>query len=609
MFKKTDVDVLLSSVSELKRDAIAHFSKWRANVLKRIGDITIKNGGTAGNVGGQQPSISGPSGSATLPAPARANACAEKFNATLIRANPPIFTPLKDCPKEKRALIMHSVLLILLGLDQYCLYSRILLVKLASSLNVPMWVLLQDELRVAQALSKIIMGIPPEEIAQKRAEESKSSRRWKPGMANAAQGGTPTALAAPLVEAGIGTVFGGLGMGQAATAGLLGPLNDSTVVVGTLFGLYGARQGSKTIEAHGREIQDFALIPLHGTKHVNNVELTDPKDVPTEDRRMRVTVAITGLLTEHDDFLQSWKVIGQQNELYVMRWELDALTKVGAALETVLKSVAWYEAKKEIASENGKTSSTDLFEYKLTYIPVFDRLQRSYWPVDLVKISKVIENNWTIGMVRAEKAGGVLADVIINRLMGERPVTLIGYSLGARIIYACLMALSEKRAFGLVENVIIMGAPCPSEVRVWAAMRSVVVGRLVNVYSKNDYLLGFLYRSSSWQYGIAGLQKVQGVPNIENVEISEVMSNHLRYRHLAGGILKQVGWEDIDYAQVSKEQERLAAENKAEKDLQEGRDLKNHVSPVENTQKKKQVEEKNGRKMTQKMRGMKLDSK
>lgn len=257
---------------------------------------------------------------------------------------------------------MHSMLLILLGLDQYSLYSRLLLVKLASSLNVPMWVLLRDESRVAQALSKIIMGIPPDEIAQKRAEEAKTSRRWKPGMASAAQGGTPTTLAAPLVEAGIGTVFGGFGIGQAATAGLLGPMNDSTIVVGTLFGLYGARQGSKTIEAHGRDIQDFAMIPLHGTKHVNDVELIDPKDVPTEDRRMRVTIAITGLLTEQDDFLQPWKIIGQQIESYVMRWELDALTKVGTALETVVKSVAWYEAKKEITSETGKESSPDPFK-------------------------------------------------------------------------------------------------------------------------------------------------------------------------------------------------------------------------------------------------------
>ncbi|KAI0837319.1 DUF726-domain-containing protein [Hypoxylon sp. FL0890] len=595
MYGITDTEVLQSSVSELKRDVLAHFSKWRTNVIKRMGDIIIKNGGTTGNVVSQQPSSSG---NASQSAPARggrvglpsgSNTNAEKANATLIRTYPPVSTSLRDCPKEKRALIMHCMLLILLGLDQYSLYSRLLLVKLASSLNVPMWVLLQDEVRVSQALSKIIMGISADEIAQRRAEEAKTSRRWKPGMVSGALGGTPATLAAPLVEAGIGTVFGGRGMDQAATAGLLGPMNDNTIVVGTLFGLYGARQGSKTIEAHGKDVQDFGMIPLHGT---SETQVIDPKDAPVEDRRMRVTIAVTGLLTEHDDYLQSWQIIGQQNESYAMRWELDVLTKVGTALETVLKSVAWYEAQKEITSET-----------------VFDRLRRSYWPIHLVRISKIIENNWTVGMVRAEKAGGVLADVLVNRLVGERPVTLIGYSLGARVIYACLMALSEKRIFGLVENVVIMGAPCPTEARVWVAMKSVVAGRLVNVYSKNDYLLGFLHRSSCWQYGVAGLQKVQGVPNVENFEVSEVMTNHLRYRHLVGSILKKIGWEDIDHAQVVKEQERLAVEIKAEKDLKEGRDLKNAKAAGNAGKENKSVEEISDREMAEKLRGVKLGSK
>ncbi|KAI1136668.1 DUF726-domain-containing protein [Hypoxylon sp. FL0543] len=576
MLKKTDTDIIQSSVSELKNDALAHFSKWRLNLMKRMGDIVIKNGGTPGNVVSQQPSTSGN------------NSCSEKSNGTLIRLYPPVYTPLRESPKEKRALIMHCMLLILLGLDQYSLFSRLLLVKLASSLNVPMWVLLQDEVRVSQALSKIIMGIPAEEIVQKRAEEAKTSRRWRPGMATGAAGGTPATLAAPLVEAGIGTVFGGLGIPQAAAASLLGPMNDSTIVVGTLFGLYGARQGSKTIEAHGKDLQDFGMIPLHGT---SSTEITDPKDAPAEDRRMRVTVAVTGLLTAHDDYLQSWQVIGQQTEAYAMRWEVEALNKVGTALESVVNGAAWYEAKKEMTSETGK------------------ELKRAYWPTDLVKINKAIENHWTVAMVRAEKAGGALADIIVNRLMGERPVTLIGYSLGARVIYACLMALSEKRAFGLVENVVIMGTPCPTEVRVWAAMRSVVGGRLVNVYSKDDYLLGFLHRTSAWVYGVAGLQKVQGVPNVENFDISEVMTNHFRYRNLVGSVLKKIGWEDIDSTQIAKEQERFSAEMKAEKELQAERDLKNDVEPEGDTEKgKAPAGQKSIREITEKMLGVKLDS-
>lgn len=59
LYQKTEHDVLVSSIFELKRDAQAHFGKWRVNLLKRTQDIVIKNGGTTGNVGGQLPQAPG----------------------------------------------------------------------------------------------------------------------------------------------------------------------------------------------------------------------------------------------------------------------------------------------------------------------------------------------------------------------------------------------------------------------------------------------------------------------------------------------------------------------------------------------------------------------
>jgi hypothetical protein len=188
---------------------------------------------------------------------------------------------------------------------------------------------------------------------------------------------------------------------------------------------------------------------------------------------------------------------------------------------------------------------------------VFASLLEALWPVGLLKISKILDNPWSVGMVRADKAGVVLADAIINKVQGERGITLIGYSLGARMIYTCLMTLAEKRAFGLVENVVMMGTPAPSDAHVWCAIRSVVAGRLVNVYSESDYILGFLYRTSSIQYGVAGLQRIEGTDGVENVDVSDKVSGHLRYQYLVGSILKHIGWEDIDLDQVARDEETL----------------------------------------------------
>lgn len=258
-------------------------------------------------------------------------------------------------------MILHSILLILLGLDQYSVYSRILLVRLTSSLNIPVYVLQQDEVRVSQALSKIIKGIPLEEIAQRRAEEAKS-RRWKPGMASAALVDNPGTLSPHLRAAGVGTVFGGIGMNPTVTATLLASMNESTVVVGNLFGLYGARQGSKTMAMYGKDIQGFGMIPVRGSGESG---LSDPKDAPADDRRMRVTVAMTGLMSSPDDLVDSWQFLGPHKETYAMRWDEDGLIRMNTSLELLVKSPTWNAVKNEMTSRTGEVSLAGPFKQEL----------------------------------------------------------------------------------------------------------------------------------------------------------------------------------------------------------------------------------------------------
>ncbi|KAJ3566700.1 hypothetical protein NPX13_g7037 [Xylaria arbuscula] len=520
--RRTEVELAVASLTELKRDALGHFGKWRGLVYKRLQEIVIKNGGTGGNVVRQGPHHSSGnarraggvvrgSTAARLPGPILTG---EASNAQHVQLYPPMYTALCNLPKEKRALILHAMLLMLLGLDQYPTYSRITLIKLATAIEVPTFVLLQDEHRVSQALAQIIKGISAEEVAQRRAEEGKPSKRWRTnGNHNPGASSFSDVLAEPLAGAGLGTVFGGVGLTTSITATLLGGIGtaDSTVPVGTLFGLYGARQGGKTMDAYGKDIQDFGLIPMHGSCES---EFLDPKDVPAENRRMRVTIGISGWTTEENDFRYPWKVFGQMNEVYALRWELEALSKFGGALQTVMNSAAWSTVRKETRRQ----------------MPGNFALARSF--------------------TQGQQSDGQPLDC----RHGERAVSLVGYGLGARVIYACLTSLSEKRAFGVVENVVLFGAPCPSEIRVWTAMKSIVAGRLINVYSRNDYLLGFLYRTCAWQFGIAGLQAIDGVPRVENIDLSDSISNHLHYQYHIGDVLLKLRWEDADLNEINKEQ-------------------------------------------------------
>src|SRR5271170_2392165 len=113
---------------------------------------------------------------------------------------------------------------------------------------------------------------------------------------------------------------------------------------------------------------------------------------------------------------------------------------------------------------------------------------------------------------------------------GERPVTLLAYSLGSRLVHQTLLRLAEKRAFNIVENVIFIGSPLPAQnTASWRAIRCVVSGRVVNCYVQDDWVLGFVYRGGSLEWGVAGLEEVNCIPGIENYDVSELVAGHLQY--------------------------------------------------------------------------------
>jgi hypothetical protein len=157
---------------------------------------------------------------------------------------PPIKTPLLDLGEDQRKLIIHSVMLLLLSLEHYAAHSRVLLLYLASSLDVNIDFLAEDESDVARGLLKAAESMNADEEKKKKAEENSNSRKWKVGLATVAGAaviGLTGGLAAPLVAAGIGTVMGGLGLAETAAAVYLGSVAGSTLIVGSLFGAYGGR--------------------------------------------------------------------------------------------------------------------------------------------------------------------------------------------------------------------------------------------------------------------------------------------------------------------------------------------------------------------------------
>ncbi|KAF2198758.1 DUF726-domain-containing protein [Delitschia confertaspora ATCC 74209] len=560
-------------VQELKKAMLQYFDEWRGRVIIRVGEIVNsrekakeqeahvpeeKVRGILKRQNTETKKISTVQGKT------------ENESVVLKELYPPINTILTQLDEPKRALILHSLVLILLSLEHYSAHSRILLLYITSSLGLSLSILKKDEETVARGLLEAAhQQLNADAETKKRVESSETARKWKVGLASVAGAaliGVTGGLAAPLLAAGVGTVMGGLGLGATAAAGYLGTLASSSVLVGGLFGAYGAKMTGKAMDEYAREVEDFGFIPIH--HHLHN----------QESRRLRINICISGWLTDKEEVVVPWRYISSSTEGFALRWELEALLKLGNAMDGFVKSAAWSYAKKEIIKRT-----------------VFGVMMEAMWPLGLLRVSKIIDNPFSIARTRADKAGQVLADALMNKVQGERPVTLIGYSLGARVIFSCLKALAERKAFGLVENAVLLGAPTPSDTEDWRRVRSVVSGRLVNVFSTNDYILAFLYRTSSIQYGVAGLQPILGVHGVQNVDVSELVNGHLRYRYLTGSVLKKIGFEDVDVKEVEKEEDDMRAVEELERTESEknqrkvkGRDEGEEVRDLE-----RQVERKN----------------
>ncbi len=164
-------------------------------------------------------------------------------------------------------------------------------------------------------------------------------------------------------------------------------------------------------------------------------------------------------------------------------------------------------------------------------------------PIVLSKLSYLVDNPWAVSQDRAWAAGLILADSLIDRNLGTRPITLVGYSLGARVIYSCLLELARKGAYGVVQNVYMFGSPIVVKREEYLHCRTVVAGRWVNGYNKTDWILGYLFRLTSGGIRqVAGLATVDDIPGLENMDCTEFVTGHMEYRKAMPKLLRECGW-------------------------------------------------------------------
>lgn len=211
---------------------------------------------------------------------------------------------------------------------------------------------------------------------------------------------------------------------------------------------------------------------------------------------------------------------------------------------------------------------------------------------------KAIDNTWTIMIERSDEAGKELARTLLFNKAGNRPVTLIGYSFGARVIYSCLRELAvyqqkwedyqeqkrqrqerqkqldaqrgkilrasssdekkdgkplkspkrlpplefDREPASIVEDAILMGLPNFLNLLDWRTCREMVSGRLVNAYSRQDkvLLVMFKYNNLLHSYKPVCGNCTVALPGIENVDVSDLVVFHQDYCFATGEILQRI---------------------------------------------------------------------
>ncbi|KAI0837165.1 DUF726-domain-containing protein [Hypoxylon sp. FL0890] len=547
-----------TALVRLRRAALLHFDSWRAETLGKLKEVVAKpddqkvldarrkraeqlsakskeeptDGEDLLNFGDNSKSIQ----TLTPPLPPRrGTGTAGPTSLSAFQAlYHPIPTRLTTVPMEDRKEVLSATLILLLSIGNYSAYSRTLVCYLASALEIPPHFLDREETEIATTMMEAVQkaeqnaGVMSAEAeAAKRREQGKVGRFWKVGLASVAGAaiiGVTGGLAAPAVAGVIGGLMGSVGLGGLAS--FLGIFWMNGALVGTIFGAFGAKMTGAMVDQYAKEVEDFKFLPL---KEEWGGNWSNAKEEGAKTRRLRVTIGINGWLTAEEDVTKPWRALGDETEVFALRYEMKSLMALGDQLKSLVTSAAWSAVRAEILKRT-----------------VLATLTGALWPIFLLNSASNIDNPFSLARNRSEKAGKILADALINKVQGERPVTLVGYSLGARVIYSCLRVLADRKAFGLVDTVVLIGAPVPSNTVHWQMMRTVVSGKLFNVYSENDYILGFLYRATSMQLGIAGLQAIGGdIEGVENLNLSNEVTGHLRYPELTAKILARCGFPDV----------------------------------------------------------------
>ncbi|KAK6213973.1 hypothetical protein QIS74_09975 [Colletotrichum tabaci] len=442
---------------------------------------------------------------------------------------PSVKTPAQMVTSDKididlRWTVLCDLFLLLIADSVYDCRSRILLERVGKSLEIE-WLDVRkfekkvtDALEMQQAAEKENWN--EDEHMEHRRKQALRKRYMMMGLATVGGGlviGLSAGLLAPVIGAGLAAGFTTIGV--TGTSTFLGGVGGAAIITSSA-AASGSVIGVRAANRRTGAVKTFEYRPLHNNK------------------RVHLVVTVAGWMTgKVDDVRLPFSTVDPiMGDLYSVYWEPEMLRSMGDTIN-ILATEALTQGLQQVLASTILTSLMAALSL----------------PVVLTKLAYLIDNPWSVSQDRAWAAGLILADSLIDRNLGTRPVTLVGYSLGSRVIFSCLLELARKGAYGVVQNVYLFGSPLIIKKDEYLRARTVVPGRFVNGYSSNDWILAYLFRlTGGGPRKVAGLTAIEELPWIENFDVTEFVKGHMEYRKAMPRLLRECGWlvESDEFSEI-----------------------------------------------------------
>lgn len=329
-----------------------------------------------------------------------------------------------------------------------------------------------------------------------------------------------------------GVIFtGGLAAPVAAALGAKGLLGAASTGV-AIASLKGAALTSASLAAIGGSVATGTAIlvaagaALGGAKGAAIASEYHADDPSFSIRRLNTsrsnarTVFVNGFLEGSIERFDDWATPQLDEDpdqnLYGVTWSAKSRQELTQYLGVSAASKSTIQFLKNVAETGGKAAAKNMRAF--TLIDIFGDL---------------LQNPWHVSMFRAMKAGAQLAEAIA-RTDGKQ-YTLVGHSLGCRVIFYALLALATKaqQERPRIANVVLLGgAVGRSALEEWRRATDAVEGLIVNCHSSHDHVLSALYQTANAGLSSpAGLAPVHPTPNkVENVDCSGFIKSHFDWK-------------------------------------------------------------------------------